>query len=253
MNYPNCPIVEVVVDFRISNLGSENLSFIADIFSNKNEFSDFSEEKKLITFQNKVNFQDGRVESSTSESAISGVVYSDKKNKQVQVRLDGISFHHLNQYGGWDDIFPQALLFWNHYKTFVGEKSGKGIEISRLAVRTINKINLPLPISDFDDYLTIVPKIPSSLPQSFNGLFSQIQVPVSNDGSMIAIINQTFDVRQLTQAILPYILDIDVIHQQVIPKSISEVDVESVFNSIHEIKNSTFESCITDKARELFK
>ncbi len=252
MNYPNCPIVEVVLDFRISSLGSENLSLITNIFTNNNEFSDFSEEKKLITFQDKINFQNGVIESSTSESAILGVIYSDKKNKQVQVRLDGISFHHLNKYDGWDDIFPQALLFWNHYKTFIEEKSGRGIDISRLAVRTINKINLPLPISDFDDYLTIVPKIPQSLPQSFNGLFSQIQVPASPDGSMIVIINQTFDVRQLTPTILPYILDIDVIHQQIIPKSISEIDIESIFDSIHKIKNSTFESCITDKARELF-
>jgi uncharacterized protein (TIGR04255 family) len=49
--------------------------------------------------------------------------------------------------------------------------------ITRLVVRYINKIDIPLPVGDLKEYLRTFPEVSSDLPQGLSGYFLQLQIP----------------------------------------------------------------------------
>jgi uncharacterized protein (TIGR04255 family) len=119
--------------------------------------------------------------------------------------------------------------------------------VVRIALRFINKIEIPLPIVDFQHYILNMPPIPSCLPQIFTTFFMQVQVP-SNDKYRNIIITETIEPE--IEGMLPFILDIDVFQELNLQNSTNSII--SNFEELRKIKNEIFENCITDKTRALF-
>src|SRR5207237_10376483 len=66
----------------------------------------------------------------------------------------------LKPYTRWEQVFGEAKRLWKIYRSAAGAE-----EVSRIALRYINRISLPLPITDFATYLTAPPAIPPGAPQ----------------------------------------------------------------------------------------
>jgi uncharacterized protein (TIGR04255 family) len=249
MNYNNCPIVEAVLDIRVDGIREIFTELLRHV-QETSIIQEFNKIEKKTQFQGRVSFKGDNLESSYNRQLVGVLFLNEERTKQLQIKPDGFSFHHLNKYGGWNNFFTQAIDIWRIVESFIATTADT--TIPRLAIRTVNKINITDPTSDLDDYITIVPKIPKALPQLFEGLFTQISVPADiQDRSKKIIINQTIEPVLNSQA-LQYILDIDVVHLEVIPKKLNENDLIEIFEAIHVIKNTVFESCITDKTRETF-
>jgi len=111
----------------------------------------------------------------------------------------------------------------------------------------VNQLDLPADLRDFKDYIRSYPEVSSDLPQSLAGFFSQIQIPLEQVSAMLI----------LTQAMVPppspdrvsVVLDIDVIRQNV--KFLSDAEIWEALEVLREQKNLVFESCITNRTREL--
>jgi uncharacterized protein (TIGR04255 family) len=80
--------------------------------------------------------------------------------------------------------------------------------ITRLAVRYINRLDLPLPVADLKDYLRPVPKIAPGLPQSLSGYFMQLQIP-QEDIKGVLILNEAL-VPPPSPDVGSVLLDIDI-------------------------------------------
>ncbi|MFM9909956.1 MAG: TIGR04255 family protein [Chitinophagaceae bacterium] len=242
MIYQNAPIREAVFDIRIDKLnitGVEELLLIRELI-----FKDFPVEKKRHNITGMFQFSPDKPLESKSHSDLTGYIFlSEDNTRQLQVRIDGFTLNVLKPYENWEMHFETFINYWSEYnRLFKPEK------VIRIATRFINRIEIPIPFNDFQDFVINMPPIPVCLPQTFSNFFMQIQVP-SKDKFRNVVITETIEpIENLT---LPFILDIDVFQELNIENSKENLSLN--FSVIRNIKNEIFENCITEKTRQLFK
>ena len=243
MNYPNAPIKEAIFDIRVESLtGIHSANDLQRI--SEHLLKDFPEERKSHSFSGQLQLEPGKEAKSQTVNHLNGFVYlTQDKTRQVQVRLDGFTMNVLKPYESWESHFERFLELWKIY-----DKEFGPVKINRIATRFINRISLPLPLDDFQTYISNMPPIPSCLPQTFTNFFLQVQVPC-NDQLSHAIITETIE--KPSKDSLPFILDIDVFQDQKLKNS--DDFIEKSFAKLRNIKNEIFEDCITDKSRALFQ
>jgi uncharacterized protein (TIGR04255 family) len=237
MKYSNSPIVEAVFDIQVQGLEGltqEDIEKIHFQFEKK-----YPQKKKTLNILGNIEVKNGIEISNETQTKFKGLIFSNKKNdRQVQFRIDGFTLNFLSPYSEWDDFYSEALSLWEIYY-----RNLKPNKINRIALRYINKINIPLPFDSFQEYITNMPPIPKSMPQLYNGFFMQIQVPCQ-DNNYSAVITETIETP--TEIMVPFILDIDVF------KEINNDFEFNDFNYMRSMKNLIFEDFITDKTRKLF-
>jgi len=238
MKYPNAPIREAVFDIQVSNterMSQVEIENLHTLFSSK-----YPKKRVLNRFFGKLEMKDGNGISNNTNSEFRGLIFSNNSNnRQVQFRIDGFTLNFLSPYNNWEELFSEAKKLWEIYNSGLNP-----IKINRIALRFINKIDIPLPFISFQEYITNMPPIPKSLPQFYKNFFMQIEVPCEYE-KYTAIITETIETP--TKEIIPFILDIDVfkeIH--------NDFNIDD-FKYLRLIKNSIFEDFITDKTRNLFK
>ncbi len=238
MPYNNAPIKEAVFDIRVSQILAVSIedlsnfsSYLPDGFSFKNE---------IIQFQGKFAINKKLPIEENVEKI--GLVFEDKSlTNQIQIRFDGLTLNVLKPYKTWDEHFGLFKIVSERFLDVFKPK------ISKLAIRYINKIEIPLPIKEFEEYIINMPQIPKCLPQSLSHFFMQIRVPYEKYNKEV---NITETMENSTLETLPFIFDIDVFQDQNIPLELNEILDE--FEKMRTIKNEIFENCITDRTRQLF-
>ncbi len=243
MIYPNAPIREALFDIRVNNI---NIKKVEDLlFLKEMVLDDLPEMRLLHQFTSKINFSLDKPVEGESQSDIAGYVFVSKdKTRQLQIKNDGITLNILKPYENWEKHFTYFIEIWNKYNELFSPNN-----ITRIAARFINRIEIPMPFNSFQEYIVNMPPIPICLPQVFTSFFMQTQIPCNVEGANVnAIISETIE--PITNDILPFILDIDVF--QVLDAENKNVDLIKNFSEIHILKNDIFENCITDKTRKLF-
>lgn len=238
MIYKNAPIKEAVFDIQVSGLEKITQKEIEDlhVFFDKK----YPKKRKSYNHYGQIEFKESLEISNETKSEFRGIIFSNEdNNRQVQFRLDGFTVNFLQPYPNWEEFYKEAFSLWKIYL-----ENLKPLKIERIALRYINRIEIPLPLNSFQEYIVNMPPIPKSLPQLYSGFFMQIEVPCQKEG-FSALITQTIETPNKSN--VPFILDIDVF------KIINNNDFDfEDFNYIREIKNSIFEDFITDKTRNLF-
>ena len=125
----------------------------------------------------------------------------------------------------------------------------KPTKVTRLAVRYVNRLDLPLPVADLKEYLRTVPEVSSDLPQNLAGYFMQLRIPQVDIKSLL-LLNQAI-IDPAKPGVASVVLDNDVFRDDDPPTD--EQGVGDFFEVLRKRKNDVFEACITDRARELFK
>ena len=121
--------------------------------------------------------------------------------------------------------------------------------IVRVAVRYVNRIDIPLPLGDFNEYLRTVPEVSPDLPQGLAGYFMRLEIPMDDIKSR-CLVNEAI-IEPSVPNVVSVVLDIDVFRTEDLPTE--EDEIWSFIEDLRARKNSVFEACITDKARELFQ
>lgn len=242
MKYNNPPIQEAIFDIRIErlkNITTNEFEKIHDQLIDK-----YPNKKKQINFVGKIELQGEKpVTQIVDGTEITGIFFSNEDNSRiVQFRLDGFSFNWVRSYNDWDNLTNEAFRLWNIYFS-----NFNPVLIVRIALRYINRINIPFPFPSFQEYIVNMPPIPKNLPQVFNTFFMQTEIPCDPNGTGI-IINETFE--KPINNNLAFILDFDAYRLASIDSNLETL--KSEFEKLRILKNNTFESCITDKTRKLF-
>lgn len=240
----NPPITEALIDIRVKPLDDDSLGLLAALPAKLAEFYPTHEMNQRREF--KLDF--GQVSSEpnvpTTLSSIEGYRFSGDHNRVLQLRRDGFTLSFLKPYSSWLELVSEAKKLYKHYC-----EVGKPELVTRVAVRYINHLNIPLPIGDLADYLVIPPVTPQSLPQKLISFISQQVVEISNiDG--VARITQGLE--GLTNPeYAPILFDIDVVSSaQLSP------DSEEIWNTLekmHTMKNELFFTGVTQKTLELYQ
>lgn len=140
-------------------------------------------------------------------------------------------------------MFNEAFELWRIYFSVAQPE-----EVSRIAVRYINRLLIPLPIIGFADYLTAPPALPKNAPQHLSAFFAQAVVHDA-EGRIAATITQAIESGPQAGK-LPILLDIDAYMN----KAFEPDDdlFRNLFAELREMKNRIFFSSLTTKAVELF-
>lgn len=247
IEYPllkNAPITEAIIDIRIKlkeDFEVERFLSLYDAISDQ-----YPEKKTRHKWEGKFEFKKGEGPVSSGTEAIDGYIFTSADAKQMfQARSDGFTFNRLRPYEKWEIFRDEAFRLWKLYRELVSP------EIFRVAVRFINKFDIPLfpqPMLDFNEYLTAAPIVPDGLPQGVSSFLTRVVIH-NADVDETAIITQAFE-QIVDPKFLPIILDIDVFQQK---ENISEEDAWQMLEELRLFKNKIFFASITEKARGLFK
>lgn len=242
--FPNAPITEALLDIRVELPGGIDIAKLESFHDNIRER--FPEKRQRIAIAGRFELSpEGLTETLPVSDVPDGYRFrSLTENKVVQARMDGFTFNKLKPYEKWQVFCSESKSLWDIYaKSFSPKK------ITRIALRYINRIEVPLPIKDFKEYILTTPEVAPNLPQSLAHFFMQIVVP-NQEIEASAIITETMEPPTESQR-LPLILDIDVFKERIYVDGKEEIWND--FEKLRVFKNDIFFNSITDKAKELFK
>ena len=241
---PNAPLTEALIDIRIK--AKEDFD-VARFLTLHDAISDqYPKKKPRHKWEGRFEFKKGETPITAGTEKIDGYIFTSADGKQIfQARIDGYTFNKLKPYDKWETFRDEAVRLWKPYKDLVSP------EIIRVALRFINKINIPLSSQtalDFDDYLTAGPIVPKELPQGINSFLTRVIIhDPENDAA--AIITQAFE-QIVDPKLIPIILDIDVFKQKEV---FSEEETWQALEKLRHFKNRIFFASITEKTKELFQ
>jgi len=173
-----------------------------------------------------------------AEGALGWRYERDDGSEVLQLRRNGLTYSILKNYPGWDVLREEARNAWREFLGVVG-----AVSVSRLAVRYINAINIPLG-ADYDEYLTTGPRVPKSVPPIVASFMQRVLVPFEEQGAT-AIITQTLEVPS------PAILDIDVFTDCSLEGA--SIEIWSKLEKLRGIADRSFFSSLTEKVLESYR
>lgn len=174
-----------------------------------------------------------------------GYLFTSVDGRQVvQARLDGFTFSRLKPYDKWEALRDEARELWQHYVQIASPET-----VTRVALRYINRIEIPLPMRDFKDYILTTPEIAPALPQGLDSFFMRLVIPDSKTQA-VGIVTETVEPVDESGKRLPLIFDIDVFRTAAF--NVQDNAMWETFENLHDLKNEIFFKSITSKAKELF-
>ncbi|HXH84143.1 MAG TPA: TIGR04255 family protein [Candidatus Tectomicrobia bacterium] len=175
-----------------------------------------------------------------------GVLFrSVDERRIVQVRQDGYTFNWLKPHETWEAFRDEARTHWERYR-----EAFRPGAVTRLGLRYINRLELPLPSQDFREFVTTAPDIAPGLPQGLNTFFMRLEIP-HGERHLLAIITETMQAPLDEGRRLPFIFDIDIVREGALEPGAPVV--WEAFEAMREYKNEIFFASMTSKAKDLFR
>jgi uncharacterized protein (TIGR04255 family) len=241
-HYANAPITEAIIDLRVE----PRAGISAETFAAAREGEDaaYPSREEMYEAAGTMEFRKGAATASAHQRQ-TGYRFTSADGKNIfQARSDGFTLSRLAPYESWEPFRDEARRLWSGYRKRFGPA-----QITRLAVRYINRIDMPGNRVDLKRYLRTAPEVSPDLPQDVEGLFLQIRIP-QTDIQSHALVNEAI-VPPVREGVLSVVLDIDLFRANNVPGD--EEGIWQFFDVLHTRKNDIFEACITDDTRRLIQ
>ena len=170
--FPNPPITEALIDIRVDppkEVSLDNLILFYDEVKQK-----FPLKEETVQWQTgfKVSPDLGPQISEHVGGTTGYLFRTSDKTKVVQSRLDGFTFNKLKPYEGWPAFCNEAKELWIKFL-----KVAKPKNTTRLALRYINQIDIPLPLKEFNEYILTIPEVAPGLPNALSEFLMKLVIP----------------------------------------------------------------------------
>lgn len=229
------PLKEALVDIQLRD------ELPASVLSQFKAPKGFPVAKKMRQgqFQFKMDKDQPALAEVLAEGALGWRYETDDDSAVVLLRRNGMTYSIHKNYLGWDVLRQAARDVWREFLAASGT-----VNVSRLAVRYINAINIAMG-TDYDEYLTTAPRIPKAIPQVVNGFMQRVLVPFSEDAAT-AIITQTLEMPSTFA-----VLDIDVFAGCSLQGGSD--DIWPTLDRLRSIADRVFFSSLTEKVIESYR
>jgi uncharacterized protein (TIGR04255 family) len=244
VRFPHAPIVEAVLEIQAKVPSAVSLETLASVQGALKE--QYPSKRTRIALKGGVKFEEGKEpEFFTPSHEIIGYIFTSSDGKQaIQSRLNGFAFSRLKPYDRWETFRNDACNLWRHYSEVTSPEV-----ITRLGLRYINRIEIPLPFLDFKEYILTTLEIAPGLPPAMRTFFMRMEIPEPSLDAHI-IITQTIEPVTEDKK-LPLIFDIDVFREGLF--DVRSGDIWTIFEGLRNLKNDIFFKSLTDKAKNLFR
>ena len=238
------PIIEAVIDLRAALAPAFNVEKLQEAHAMIRH--DYPEMKTQRSWMGQMMQTAGKPpKQAIRDLGVTGYGFSSADGKYVaQFRRDGFSFSRLAPYTLWEDVFGRAATLWKLFYELA-----QPVEATRIAVRTINRILLPLPVSDLSKYLTAPPSVPPGTPNELLGFLVQLLVTDRATNIVSNIIPDGSQGPRETH--VPIILDTDVYLER--PFQPADAALLQHFDALRHMKNLIFFRSLTPEIIETFK
>lgn len=241
--YNQPPITESVIEIRFTHPHDKSK---VDKFIKKHKgiYADYQELKE---YKFDINISSIGEQNKPKAEAIPQLVHrlsSEDMTQQLLLNESSFVVSQLAPYCGWSAFINRFIRDWKVWKRYLGFN-----EINQIGVRYINRLDIPVsgPIVEFSQYVNIYPKIPRILGNN-SSYAIQVKIPMDELKCMLALNTAVVESPLLNHMSL--VIDQDIVRMVELPQN--DEEIYSFLNEVHTKKNIVFESCITDKAREIF-
>jgi uncharacterized protein (TIGR04255 family) len=242
----NAPITEAIIDFRVKARPEFRLEEFTSLQTQLSGRFPKVDERRGLHLQATFGMTQGRGQPPVVQDlGLQGYFFKTSDEKTIaQFRVDGLTFNRLHPYTSWKELFPQALDLWRLYSSV-----SKPEVITRLAVRYINRIQLPAGAITFESYLRTAPVIPSELPQYLSSFLTRVTIH-DPQTAIAAHVTQALEANPQGQPLV-VILDIEAYKQNEF--AIDEPTIEQTFRQLRAFKNLIFFNSLTDETLRQFE
>jgi|SRR5579862_1977503 len=234
--YKNPPIIEAVLDLKFTPGDSFDFAKLDASCREK-----YTREYPIVLkqVQNNVSFEFSENPALGPVISHEGLRFVSADEKQIlQLKTDGFTFSRLKPYEQWESFRDEAKKLLDIYQELALPKN-----VTRVALRFINRFDFPTSSVDLSEYLNIFPQIPDIY--KLNGLAMQVILDQPDIRSTL-VISQAL-IPPARPGVISLLLDFDLFNQES-----RDFDKLSDFLALlHSKKNEVFESAITDKTREM--
>lgn len=245
---PNAPIVEAVIDIRVSPgtaLQEATLKFALEAKLNDYQYLDSMQQFKI---RGEMNLEsDTPAEPIIKELTWKGLRFQSADKKYIaQFNRDGYVFSRLESYQSWNQLYDEAMRLWNMY-TEIAQPT----EIQRIGLRYINRIQLPLNELRFEDYFESPAQPPKNLDVPFHSFLHQETLAVPDYPYAVNIVKTIQPPQAPAVQGLNLILDIDAFSTQGFEAD--EAGLRRHLLEMRWLKNKVFFGSVTQLTLKLFQ
>ncbi len=228
---PNAPIVEAVFDIRCRlPEGCESSAIETAVQKLK---SDYPVARKQLVQANEFKGELGKKTELKSIKGLRGVQIEKQDKKQiVQMQRDGFSLNRLRPYTSFDELMPEVMRCWQIYA-----EATKPAELTRIALRTINRIELPMGFAQAREAFQIA--LETTFPDLKQTGFLHRWSLAGND----CFATVTLATRPPAETTVPVVLDIDAYKTLDLDSKIDALKRD--FSLLRELKNDIFFGSLT--------
>jgi uncharacterized protein (TIGR04255 family) len=237
--YSRSPLTEALIDLRCKVPEETTLERLASLQQPEHARYPIRQERALVEAELTTG---RRIGASASQTHLGYIFWSADERQAFQARLDGFTFSRLAPYDRWNTFRDEAQRLWTAYRDLVQP------DVTRVAVRYINRFELPIPLRDFKDYLRTVPEVSPDLPQGLSGYLMRLQIPQEDLDAML-VLSEALAPSSTPETTAAIVLDLDLFRMLEAP--LADDEIWSLLEQFRSRKNEAFEACITDQTREL--
>jgi len=241
----NAPITEAIIDFRVKLPSAFKVETFLELKKTLGHRFPKVEDRKLFTSQFKITKGEPQPPSSEYHGIQGYFFRPETEIKVAQFRIDGFTFSRLKPYTNWEEMFEEARELWGMYNGITQPEA-----VTRIAVRYINHINIPLPIDDLSDFFTASPKIPDNIQGVISGFLSKVIV-YDQEMDVATNIVQALEKSTKPDKHITIVLDIDSFKTG--DFNVNNGEMWEIFAHLRNTKNQIFFSSITDETARLFE
>ncbi len=245
---PRAPIVEAVIDIRARSSAVLEEAVLKPQLEAKLSDYQFLDSQKQFQIQHEVSLKDDALPDPViRDLGWKGLRFQSADKKHIaQFNRNGFVFSRLEPYQSWEQLYDEGMRLWRVYV-----KLAQPVEIYRIGLRYINRIQLPPDVLRFEDYLKPAPESPKNLDLPFHSFMHQDTLAVPEHPYAINVIRTIQSPPAPGVQGLSLILDIDVFTTQGF--ELDEVALERRLREMRWLKNKVFFGSVTPNALKLFQ
>ncbi len=240
--FARAPISEAVLDIQVRFTTPVDTARLAEFHRGIEEEYPVREDR--VKWHGRIEVGGASVQQAVARAAEGFMFRSADRHRAVQARQDGFTYNWLKPYKAWEDLRDEAKIHWERYRNLFQPEA-----VTRLGLRYINRIELPLPLSDIRDYIKTAPDIADGMPQAVSSLFMRLEIPDAASG-LLAILTETIEAKTADNR-LPLIFDIDVVRSATFAPD--STGIWETFEAMRQYKNRIFFMSLSDRAKEMFR
>lgn len=236
----NAPIREALIDFRVrASADPLRLEECVKAFE-----AEYPKRLGLYEGQFGFSFHEGSVTALPANRTLVGYRIDSADGRHVaQLRINGFTFSRLPKYETFDRMREEAQRLWERYIACLRPDA-----ITRVAVRYINVMELPVGGFPLTEFLTAPPALPVALPQALNSFLERVVFQDPKTSASV-ILTQAFE-GAAGDGKYPVTLDIDAFRDREF--DVGGSVVWEYLEGLRNLKNDVFFESITERTVELY-